>query len=130
LRKKKEKSEDEEIIKSNNLRSLGSLSACHQRGYNTDDNVFNIRNSFNSMNMNNSTKMENNSNIFVVSRDNGSRFKTDFYDSDDSEIKENSFEERNNTHKKNENKGNDDGNNNDEFVFNTPTKRKILTSYS
>lgn len=105
-------------------------SNCFQtsRNYNTDDISFNIKKSFNSMSKsikndsNNNYFNTNNSNIFVVSRDLGSRAKTDFEDSDDSD--ENCI-----TNELNENLVNSNLDNN-RSVYGTPTKKKVLKYYS
>lgn len=120
---------NEKIIQNNlnkNIKNPNSFSAACNRNFITDD-IFNLRRSFNSFNKSvkndfNYNSNTNNSNIFVVSRDNGSRFKTDFEDSDDSDIESNL-----NAISKNKHIIEHDGEGSN---FNTPTKKTILRYYS
>lgn len=97
------------------------------KNYNTDDITSNFRLSVNSFNGslkndNNLQLNNNNSNIFVVSRDGGSRYKTELEDSDNSDE---DFEEN----EINATIGNTtDGKDNSEY--NTPSKAKVLKYYS
>ncbi len=123
----KKADKNQQVIDKNFDKNNKTLSLNFNKNYNTDDVSFNIRQSINSMNrsIRNDTNINfnsNNSNVFVVSRDIGSRYKTDLDVSEDSDDDCN-FNGINATA----------GNlttDNDRSNYNTPTKKRILRYYS